>query len=88
MGKVIAPLAKTKVPANTVFDKRLVIECCERFHIHWRNVRLELTPDNWLRFVSTFEQAQANIGMAQAIGRSVPTIAVSAKLFFFKNCVE
>jgi GT2 family glycosyltransferase len=59
MGKVIAPLAKTQVPANTVFDKRLVIECCERFHIHWRNVRLELTPDIWDGFVATFEQAIA-----------------------------
>ena len=38
--------------------------------------------------VGTFEQAQTNIGVAQAIGRSRPTIAVSAKLFFVQNCVE
>ena len=59
MGKVIAPLAKTNVPANTVFDRRFVLECCERFHIHWRNIRLELTADNWIGFVNTFEQAIA-----------------------------
>ena len=59
MAKIIAPLANANVPVNTVFDRRLVIECCERFHIHWRNVRLELTPANWDGFVNTFEQAIA-----------------------------
>ena len=38
--------------------------------------------------VGTFKQAQANVGVAQAIRRSRPTVAVSAKLFFLKNCVE
>jgi hypothetical protein len=38
--------------------------------------------------VSAFEQAQANVRVAQAIGRSRPTVAISAKLFFIKNCIE
>jgi hypothetical protein len=38
--------------------------------------------------VGTFEQAKANVRVAQAIGRSRPAVAVSAKLFFIKNCVE
>jgi hypothetical protein len=38
--------------------------------------------------VGTFKQAQANVGVAQAIRRSRPTVAVGAKLFFLKNCVE
>ena len=59
MGKVIAPLAEGVVPSQTIFDRRLVIECCERFHIHWRNMRLELTAENWKAFVSTFESAIA-----------------------------
>ncbi len=59
MRKVIAPLAKTNVPATTVFDRRFALECGERFHVHWRNVRLELAADNWIAFVHTFEQAIA-----------------------------
>ncbi|HZQ82086.1 MAG TPA: hypothetical protein VFB25_08930 [Gaiellaceae bacterium] len=59
MGKVIAPLAEGTVPEHTVFDRRFVVECCERFHIHWRNLRLELTADNWNEFVQTFEEAIA-----------------------------
>ena len=38
--------------------------------------------------VGTFEQAQANVGVAQAIGRSRPAVTVGAKLLFLKNCVE
>jgi hypothetical protein len=59
MGKVIAPLAEGTVPEHTIFDRRFVLECCERFHVHWRNLRLELTADNWIEFVRTFEEAIA-----------------------------
>ena len=59
MGKVIAPLAEGTVPEHTIFDRRFVLECCERFHFHWRNLRLELTADNWNEFVRTFEAAIA-----------------------------
>jgi GT2 family glycosyltransferase len=59
MGKIIAPLANANVPVNTVFDRRFAIECCEHFHLHWRNMRLELTADNWIELVRTFEQAAA-----------------------------
>jgi len=38
--------------------------------------------------VGTFKQAQANVGMAQAIGGSRPPVTVSAKLLFVENCVE
>jgi hypothetical protein len=38
--------------------------------------------------VGTFEQAQANVGMTQAVSRSRPAVAVSPKLFFVKDCVE
>lgn len=38
--------------------------------------------------VGTFEEAQANVFAAQAMGRSRPAVAVGAKLFFIKNCVE
>ena len=38
--------------------------------------------------VGPFEQAQANVCVAQAIGSSRPTVAVGAELFFLKNCIE
>ena|GEM_PF-6414862 len=38
--------------------------------------------------VGSFEQAQADVRVAQTIGSSRPAVAVSAELFFFKNRVE
>ncbi len=38
--------------------------------------------------VGTFKQAQANVGVAQAVRRSRPSVTVGAKLFFLKDCVE
>jgi len=46
MGKVILPLSEGELSEKTIFDRRFVIECCETFHLHWRNLRLELSVDN------------------------------------------
>jgi hypothetical protein len=55
MGKVILPLSEGELSEKTIFDRRFVIECCETFHLHWRNLRLELSADNWLQLVDVFE---------------------------------
>jgi hypothetical protein len=55
MGKVILPLSEGELSEKTIFDKRFVIECCETFHLHWRNLRLELSAENWLQLVDAFE---------------------------------
>ena len=38
--------------------------------------------------VGPFEQAQADVCMAEAIGSSWPTVAVGAELFLLKNRIE
>jgi hypothetical protein len=38
--------------------------------------------------IGPFEQAQANVSVAQTVSSSRPTVAVGAKLFFLKKCVE
>ena len=55
MGKVILPLSEGELADKTIFDRRFVIECCETFHLHWRNLRLELSADNWIQLVEAFE---------------------------------
>jgi hypothetical protein len=55
MGKVILPLSEGELSEKTIFDRRFVIECCENFHLHWRNLRLELSADNWIQLVEAFE---------------------------------
>ena len=60
MGKVILPLSEGELSEKTIFDRRFVIECCETFHLHWRNLRLELSADNWIQLVEAFETGIAN----------------------------
>jgi hypothetical protein len=38
--------------------------------------------------VGAIEQAQANVCVAQAVGRSRPTVTIGPELFFIKNCVK
>jgi tRNA A-37 threonylcarbamoyl transferase component Bud32 len=57
MGKVIRHLAEGTVPDKTIFDRRFVAECCETFHVHWRNLRLELSPENWKQMLAAFLEA-------------------------------
>jgi len=59
VGKVILPLSEGELSDKTIFDRRFVIECCETFHLHWRNLRLELSADNWIQLVEAFEQGIA-----------------------------
>ncbi len=57
MGKIIRELAAGEMPEQTVFDRRMVVECCETFHVHWRNLRLELSHPNWVDFLDTVTRA-------------------------------
>ncbi|MFN0153498.1 MAG: protein kinase domain-containing protein [Gaiella sp.] len=57
MGKVLRELASGEMPGQTIFDRRMVVECCETFHVHWRNLRLELSHPNWLDFMATVARA-------------------------------
>ena len=62
MGKTLATLANTEVESNPIFDDRFVAECCETYHIHWRNTRLELNEQDFQAIATLFhgvyEQAQ------------------------------
>ena len=56
MGKTLALLADSSVGANQICDTRCVVECCETFHIHWKNLRLELSRDAFSSLSEVFAQ--------------------------------
>ena len=64
MGRILQHLAETNIDTKTIFDRRMVLECCETFHLHWRNLRLEFNHENFLKFIETvisaFKNWQAN----------------------------
>ncbi len=76
MGKVIRLLAASKLSQNTIFNSRFVVECCENFHLHWRNIRLELTPQNFSAIAQTVE-AGTRFWQAQGSPSSHPHLELS-----------
>lgn len=57
MGKTIETLAHIAVPDKTVFNNRFVIEVCERFHIHYRSLRLSLSTADFIEICKGCIQA-------------------------------
>lgn len=46
MGKTLLALADKKISEKAVFDKRFVVEIAETVHVHYRNLRINLSlPD-------------------------------------------
>lgn len=51
MGQTIHNLASKPVANKTIFNNRFVIEICEAVHIHYRNLRILMSLDDWKSFV-------------------------------------
>jgi hypothetical protein len=60
MGKILKTLSWSNLSAQSIFPQRFVIEFCEKIHIHYRNLRLLLSLDDWLEicqgFITSYER--------------------------------
>lgn len=50
MGRTIVNLADGKLSGKAIFNNRLVVEVCETFHVHYRNLRIVLSQKDWESF--------------------------------------
>lgn len=57
MGLTIEPLAVKKLPGKPIFDKRFVVEICEKVHVHYRNIRIVQTLDDFINMAEGFSAA-------------------------------
>lgn len=48
MGHTLKQLSKRELPQTAIFDRRFVIEVCEKIHFHYRNIRLNLSLTDWI----------------------------------------
>jgi len=48
LGLTIQPLASRKVIEKAIFNQRFVVEICEKVHIHYRNLRILLSLQDFL----------------------------------------
>lgn len=47
MGQTIESLQEKKLSGEQIFPKRFVVEICEAVHVHYKNLRLLLSLEDW-----------------------------------------
>lgn len=57
MGRTIEKLAERKIGKKSIFDSRFVLELCERCHIHYRNLRIVQSLDDFISTAEAFVSA-------------------------------
>ena len=57
MGRTIEPLASITIGKKSIFDSRFVIELCEKAHIHYRNIRIVQSLDDFINTAEAFVSA-------------------------------
>lgn len=57
MGKTIENLSKRELKEKAIFNSRFVIEICERVHVHYRNLRITQTLDDFISMAEGFVTA-------------------------------
>lgn len=60
MGRTLKKLASAEVSKKTVFNNRFVVEICEKVHVHYRNLRILMSIEDWKSMAE---------GMAQSLDR-------------------
>jgi len=70
MGQTISKLAERPLSSQPIFPHRFVIECCEKFHFHWRNLRLVLSTSD---FISLAEGCAKSLDRWKKNGSPEPT---------------
>lgn len=57
MGQIIKNLAKAVGLKPAIFNNRFVVEACEDFHFHYRNLRIRISYADWPTFAKGFSDA-------------------------------
>jgi len=52
MGHTLQKLSKRDIPDKSIFNNRLCVEICEKVHLHYRNLRINLSLDDFMEFCS------------------------------------
>jgi hypothetical protein len=57
MGQTIENLSRQELKDKAIFNNRFVIEICERVHVHYRNLRITQTLDDFISMAEGFNSA-------------------------------
>ena len=59
MGNTIKKLASGKLDNHCIFNNRMVVEICEKVHMHYRNLRITLSMRDFIEFAGGILNASA-----------------------------
>ena len=59
MGHTLVSLSKRDLPSESIFSNRFVIECAEKMHLHYRNMRILLNVDDFKKIGSSCYNAMS-----------------------------
>lgn len=57
MGHTLNKLSERTIGRKSIFDNRFVIELCEKAHIHYRNIRIVQSLDDFINTAEAFVSA-------------------------------
>lgn len=57
MGRTIEKLSERNIGKKCIFSERFVIELCEKAHIHYRNIRIVQSLDDFINTAEAFVSA-------------------------------
>lgn len=57
MGRTLKNLSEKQLLPTTIFDRRFVTELCENVHVHYRNLRINLSLQDWIQVAEGCAQA-------------------------------
>jgi hypothetical protein len=57
MGHTLLPLANKKLNACAIFNNRFVVEIAETVHVHYRNLRINLSLTDWISMAQGMSDA-------------------------------
>lgn len=57
MGRTIDKLSERSIGKKSIFDSRFCIELCEKAHIHYRNIRIVQSLDDFINTAEAFVSA-------------------------------
>ena len=57
MGQTLTKLAERDLTGKPIFPNRFVVECCEVFHTHFKNLRIVLSTTDFIKVAEGFASA-------------------------------
>lgn len=57
MGRTLRNLSRRTLPDKAIFNNRFVVEICESVHVHYRNLRINLSLSDWRGLCDGFKSS-------------------------------